>query len=138
VPSRSRPRDAYPSSAGRRASGLIARSPFSERSSYEDLLADPSAQLSEICSTLGIEVTPERVAEIVGEHSYGRVPERSKGTGKVVRAARPGGWRENMTRAEKDAMLEIMGPKLDELGYLEPRERRRLSSASLRGRPRAA
>jgi hypothetical protein len=35
-------------------------------------------------------------------------------------------------------MLEIMGPKLDELGYLEPRERRRLSSASLRGRPRAA
>jgi Sulfotransferase family len=105
---------------------------------YEDLLADPAAQLGRICSTLGIEATSERLAEIVGQHSYGRVPERSKGSGKVVRAARPGGWRENMTRAEKDAMLEIMGPKLDELGYLEPSERRRLSSASLRGRPRAA
>jgi Sulfotransferase family len=105
---------------------------------YEDLLADPGAQLERICSTLGIDASPEQLTEVVGRHAYGQVPERSKGSGKVVRAARPGGWRENMTRAEKDAMLQIMGPKLDELGYLEPRERRRLSTASLQGRPRAA
>jgi hypothetical protein len=105
---------------------------------YEDLLADPAGQLERICSTLGIDATRERLAEIVTKHAYGRVPDRRKGSGKVVRAARPGGWRETMTRTEKDAMLEIMGPKLDELGYLQPRERRRLNGLSLRRGRRAA
>jgi hypothetical protein len=105
---------------------------------YENLLADPARELVRICSTLGIDASRDRLEEIVTSHAYGRVPERSKGAGKVVRAARPGGWRENMTRAERDAMLQIMGPKLEELGYLEPRERRRLSTLSLRGRARAA
>jgi Sulfotransferase family len=105
---------------------------------YEDLLADPGGQLERICSTLGIGATSEQLEEIVTRHAYGRVPDGHKGSGKVVRAARPGGWRETMTRAEQSAMLQIMGPKLDELGYLEPRERRRLSALSLRRRPRAA
>jgi hypothetical protein len=105
---------------------------------YEYLLADPKRELERICSGLGIATTPERLRQIVSSHAYGRVPEGSKGSGKAVREARPGGWREHMTRAEKDAMLAIMGAKLDELGYLEPAERRRLASLSLGGRPRAA
>jgi hypothetical protein len=35
-----------------------------------------------------------------------------------VRAAKPGTWRENLSREEQRAMLEIMGGKLAELGYL--------------------
>jgi hypothetical protein len=105
---------------------------------YEDLLSAPERELERICSRLGIRATPERLREIVAGHSYGRVPEGSKGSGKEVRAAQPGTWRENMSRKEQTAMLEIMGEKLDELGYLEPGDRRWFPSPPLRRRPRAA
>ena len=36
-----------------------------------------------------------------------------------VRAASPGLWRENLSAAEQEAMQEILGPKLAELGYPE-------------------
>ena len=41
-----------------------------------------------------------------------------EGGGKEVRAAKPGGWRVNLSAEERKAMLEIMGEKLAELRYI--------------------
>ena len=49
----------------------------------------------------------------------GRGPGQEKGPDKAMRFAEPGRWRLNMNSDEIEAMLEIMGPKLEQLGYLE-------------------
>ena len=85
---------------------------------YEDLLADPVAKLVQICDTLGLDASRERLALIARDHSYARVSHAHKGGGKEVRAAKPGGWRVNLSAEEQKAMLEIMGDKLAELHYI--------------------
>jgi Sulfotransferase domain len=87
---------------------------------YERLRADPARELQRICSALGIHADTERLIEIARAHDFDRVPEAEKGSQSVIRQARPGGWRESLTAAEQDAMLELMGPKLTELGYMRP------------------
>ena len=47
-------------------------------------------------------------------------PESRKGDGQEIRRAEPGGWANHMSREEILAMHEIIGDKLDELGYLSP------------------
>jgi hypothetical protein len=85
---------------------------------YEDLLADPPVHLGRVCDTLGIPASEGRLAEIAEEHAYDAVSDHNKGEGKEVRAAKPGGWRANLTAEEQRAMLEIMGEKLTELRYI--------------------
>jgi Sulfotransferase family len=85
---------------------------------YENLRADPVAQLDKVCVTLGLDVDRRRLAAIADAHSYERVAAEEKGQGKVVRAASPGGWRRNLSAEEQEAMLEIMGDKLVELRYV--------------------
>jgi hypothetical protein len=90
---------------------------------YEDLLEGPAGELARICEALDMDVEPERLERIGSDHAYESVPNDAKGVDKEIRAARPGGWRENLTAAEQRAMDEIMGPKLSELGYLAQRAR---------------
>jgi Sulfotransferase family len=85
---------------------------------YEDLLADPVAKLVQIRDTLGLDASRERLEAIARDHSYERVSSVDKGGGKEVRAAKPGGWRVNLSAEEQKAMLEIMGEKLAELRYI--------------------
>jgi Sulfotransferase domain len=85
---------------------------------YEDLLRDPAAKLVAICGALGLDASRERLEAIARDHSYERVSNADKGGGKEVRAAKPGGWRVNLSAEEQKAMLEIMGEKLAELRYI--------------------
>ena len=87
---------------------------------YEEMRADPVAALERICSMLGIEAAREQLEEIAGTHSFSRVPKSDKGAGREIRRAEPGGWANHMTREEIGQMHEILGAKLDELGYLRP------------------
>jgi hypothetical protein len=91
---------------------------------YEDLRRDPTAELSKICRVLRAHPSQERIDEIVAIASYERVPSAQKGDGQEIRRAKPGCWRESMTPAEQRAMHEILAPKLEELGYLDPVDRR--------------
>jgi hypothetical protein len=88
---------------------------------YEALLRDPAKELESICAALGLSAERKRLEEAANEHSFTSVPGSEKGDGKEIRAARPGGWRRNMTAAEQHAMYEVMGDKLSELGYLAGR-----------------
>lgn len=85
---------------------------------YENLRADPVSQLEKVCLTLGLDIAHEQLTSIAEAHSYERLSEEEKGSGKVVRAASPGGWRRNLSAEEQEAMLEIMGDKLVELRYI--------------------
>jgi Sulfotransferase family len=84
---------------------------------YEDLLADPVGGLAELDAWLGIERDGAARAEAVAMNDFAALPAGSTGSGKVFRAATPGLWRENFTDAEQEAMAEVMGDKLADLGY---------------------
>jgi hypothetical protein len=87
---------------------------------YEEVRADPVSGLERVCDLLGIEATQDQLERIARANEFSRVPESRKGAGQEIRRARPGGWSNHMTREEIVAMHEILGDKLDELGYLRP------------------
>jgi hypothetical protein len=87
---------------------------------YEEMRADPVGALRRICAMLGIDAGTGRLEEIAAANSFSRVPQTDKGTGRAIRRAEPGGWAAHMSHDEIIQMHDILGPKLDELGYLRP------------------
>src|SRR5262245_10052346 len=87
---------------------------------YEEVRADPVGGLERVCDLLGIDATAKQLQGIARANEFSRVPESRKGAGQEIRRAQPGGWVNHMSREEIDAMHEILGAKLDELGYLKP------------------
>ncbi len=84
---------------------------------YEDLLADTPRQLERIAAWLGLDAPQGWAAEVVDRHAFERVPAEQRGSGMFHRAATPGLWRENMSPAEQEAVEQVLGDKLRELGY---------------------
>ena len=64
-----------------------------------------------------IGVDPERVPEVVEGHRFEKVPRDARGPRRVVRQARPGGWRDNLSLTEQEAMHEALSDALAEFGY---------------------
>jgi hypothetical protein len=87
---------------------------------YEDLVADPADELARVCAALGLDYGRDHLAAVAAEHAFAAVPEAQKGGGREIRSASPGGWRDNLTRAEQDLMGAIMGDQLAALGYPPP------------------
>jgi hypothetical protein len=87
---------------------------------YEEMRADPVSALKQICGVLGIDASEAQLDRIAAQNEFSRVPDSRKGAGREIRRASPGGWASHMSREEIEAMHEILGNKLDELGYLRP------------------
>jgi Sulfotransferase family len=87
---------------------------------YEDLLRDPTHQLTRICRRFGLLAGEAKVRELAERHAFVRTSGEQRGSGKEKRFAEPGRWRRNLTEPERAAMHELMGDKLEELGYAEP------------------
>jgi LPS sulfotransferase NodH len=100
---------------------------------YEDLLRDPVGELGRIARVLDLEVDAGRLDEIGSEREFDQVSAAERGGGREVRAASPGAWRENLSAEEREAMMEIIGAKVDELGYSD-----RSAAAARRRAERAA
>jgi hypothetical protein len=92
---------------------------------YEEMRRDPVGALTKTCRMLGVEVGESHLERIAAANSFSRVPESDKGPRREIRLARTGGWAEHMSAEEIDAMHEILAPKLGELGYMQPGEKRR-------------
>ena len=84
---------------------------------YERLRQNPSGELGALAEWLGLARDSEWVEGAVEASSFDRVPEREKGPLRFFRSARPGTWRTNLTKEEQRVALEVMGEKLEELGY---------------------
>lgn len=84
---------------------------------YEDARRDPAGVLAELDRWLGLRRSDGARASAVRSNDFDSYPAEAKGPGKPLRAARPGLWRENLSREEQLVMAEVMGAKLEELGY---------------------
>jgi Sulfotransferase family len=95
---------------------------------YEALRERTAETLEEVCAVLGFD--PARAAEVAERHRFERVPRRARGPRRVVRATRPGSWRENLSSAEQHAMHEVLGGALEEFGYESASPRPAVAAAS--------
>jgi hypothetical protein len=84
---------------------------------YEDLLADPAGVMGGVFGWLGVERTPERLAEMADDTSFDRIPSGEVGAKKFHRAAEVGHWRRGLTAPEQRIVQEVMGKRLAALGY---------------------
>lgn len=85
---------------------------------YEDLLADPEAVVPEILSVLDLDRDPDLVSKIVEAEAHHNVPDEEKGSGREIRFAKPGSWRDHMTGEEVEAMEAVFGERLTAHGYV--------------------
>jgi hypothetical protein len=91
---------------------------------YEDLCGDTSREVRRIRDWLGLQASDDEVDRVVARLDFDALPAAQKGKGMFTRSATPGGWRNDLTDDEQDAVEAILGPKLEELGYpVQPRTR---------------
>lgn len=84
---------------------------------YEELRRDPAGGLAELDEWLDLRRGPAGRAEAIASNDFDAAPDEVKGSGRELRAAQPGLWRQNRTPAEQRIMEEVMGEKLREVGY---------------------
>ena len=82
---------------------------------YEDLLREPEQLMRELFEWLDVPGDAVDLAAVVDEFAFERLPH--KGLEAQNRFARPGAWRDNLRPDERDAVQDILLPKLRELGY---------------------
>ena len=84
---------------------------------YEDLLTANEARVEALDRWLGLSRDHEARRRMLAETSFAAVPPQRKGARERNRAATPGLWRENLSQEEAEIAMEIMGPRLERLGY---------------------
>src|SRR3954451_5709923 len=84
---------------------------------YEDLRADQLGGVRAVLDWLGLRASDEQVRAMVERHEFERLPADQRGADRFYRAATPGLWRENLSEAEQEAVMGVIGPKLHDLGY---------------------
>ena len=89
---------------------------------YEQLRERAEDGLEAICATIGLDSA--LATEVVARHRFEQLPSDSRGPLREARAAKPGGWRENLSVAEQAAMHEELGATLGRAGYEQGGRRR--------------
>jgi hypothetical protein len=82
---------------------------------YEELLAEPVGTVDSVRRWIGIGHDHTEIEAAVSANAFGVF--QTTGPTEVVRAARPGLWRENLSSQEQRVAEEIMGDRLSDLGY---------------------
>jgi Sulfotransferase family len=84
---------------------------------YEELRSEPGSELRQILDWLGLDMPEPELRELVERLSFERIPAEARGPKQFSRTAKPGHWRESLSDEEQAAVLEVIAPKLRELGY---------------------
>lgn len=71
---------------------------------YEDLRTDSVGEMKKLCSTLGVIVDEEQLTQAVEKHAWENIPTEKKGEGKALRKATPGGWKEDLSPEQAQAV----------------------------------
>lgn len=94
---------------------------------YEDMLAEPVAQLGEAARFLGFDAGPDVVKAAVSSVSFERLraaeeadgfAERPPGMTRFFRQGITGGWRDSLTPDQAARIEDAHGPVMRKLGYL--------------------
>ena len=70
-----------------------------------------------LLSDLALDAGAALISEIVAAEAHASVPDAQKGSGKEIRLASPGSWREHMSDDEVAAMEAEIGDSLRAHGY---------------------
>lgn len=81
---------------------------------YEDLRTDTLCTMKRLYSSLEMEVDEGRLEDVVAKHSWEGIPTEQKGQGNFYRKANPGGWKEDLTAEDVEAVERITAPILRE------------------------
>jgi len=84
---------------------------------YENLRRKTFEELKKIYNFVDIEISDEKLAEIVERYEFDNIPESKKGSGKPKRSATPGKWKENLSDKEIKEMSKIINNTLKKLDY---------------------
>ena len=84
---------------------------------YEDLLTDGVTELKGIYDWLGLQREPGFVDDVIDARAFTKISEKQRGPLTRNRSAKPGLWRENLSRKEQAKVHEICGPLLERFGY---------------------
>lgn len=87
------------------------------RVTYEEPRTDTLDSLGALTRWLRLDREAADLRATVETCAFEAIPAGKRGFGNTRRSARPGQWQENLTPLEQRAAHEIMGPKLEELGY---------------------
>ena len=79
---------------------------------YEDLRHDTVGALKTMYDALEVEADEARLRGAVAKHSWDRIPDAQKGSGKFYRKAQPGGWREDLSSEQVRIIENVTGPIL--------------------------
>jgi hypothetical protein len=81
---------------------------------YEDLTRDTFGTLKSMYEALGVRVDEAQLKAAIEKHSWERIPEEDKGSGKFFRKGQAGGWQEDLTPKQVGIVEKITAPVLDE------------------------
>ncbi|MGI8651137.1 MAG: sulfotransferase family protein [Rubrobacter sp.] len=81
---------------------------------YEDVRAEPEIHLEKLLRELGLRYRKEDIARVVEKHDWSNVPREQRGSGKILRKARPGGYREDLTEEQIHLIEKATAHYLDE------------------------
>lgn len=84
---------------------------------YEELLENTSEELQRVYEWLGLAASSDEIQAIAGAFAFDAAPAEARGSGKFMRAAKRGLWRENRTAEEQAVMEAVMGDTLRQLDY---------------------
>jgi len=86
---------------------------------YEELRKNTFDETKKIYQFIDVPIAEKKLKKIVDQYTFENLPDSMKGSGKFVRAASPGRWRDSFSDEEKKIMHDIMGHMLEKLGYLQ-------------------
>ena len=75
---------------------------------YEDLRLETKKHLKKIYDFIGIEITSEKLNEVVEKYDFKKLGKDQKGSFKVKRAAKPGSWKSDFNEKEKKKVAETV------------------------------
>ncbi len=73
---------------------------------------DTVGTLKFMYSALGIEVDEARLEAAAAKHSWERIPDTNKGSGKFYRKAQPGSWQKDLSPEQTKLVEDATGPIL--------------------------
>jgi len=84
---------------------------------YENLLKNTFTELRKIYNFIGISISDKDLQRKIEEHSFSKIPESEKGSGKFARSATPGRWKKNFSDEEQKIMNEMLYDTLKQFDY---------------------
>jgi hypothetical protein len=84
---------------------------------YEDLLAETRERTAALQGWLGLQRDEAEHETMLASTDFAAVPPQRRGSLQRNRAAQPGLWRQNLSEEEQRICIDVMGSRLEQLGY---------------------